>query len=360
MAGRQRQAEGPQRKTEREALADLRELNQRKHAGRLATEDPTLDEYLEYWLEQIEPVHGRETNRRQVSRKTWRGYSGDVANHITPALGRLRLSKLDPTRLQAWQRRVEKDHSAYVARSAAATLSSALTRAVQWRLIDRSPYADGAVMRPILPSNEASCWEPSETATFIRHEKVTKHPLFIAYYLTLNLGLRLGELRGLQWDDLVDLPNRAAGGTQPHVHVQRQAVDDRLEPTLTEHLKTKTSNRLIPLAAPAVELLEDWRAETGGDGLIVRTARGSPTTGHLRKEFYSLCKAAEVRQIKLHELRHTAGSLWLEAGVSLHRVSRWLGHSNTRITERVYVHLLREAAHGEGVSLERMLQHEQP
>ena len=67
-----------------------------------------------------------------------------------------------------------------------------------------------------------------------------------------------------------------------------------------------------------------------------------------------------MRQIKLHELRHTAGSLWLEAGVSLHRVSRWLGHSNTRITERVYVHLLREAAHGEGVSLERMLQHEQP
>ena len=40
----------------------------------------------------------------------------------------------------------------------------------------------------------------------------------------------------------------------------------------------------------------------------------------------------------------------------LHRVSRWLGHSDTRITEQVYVHLLREAAHGEGVSLDQMLE----
>ena len=123
VAGRQRQIEGPQRKTEREAIADLRKLNQKKHAGRLATEDPTLDEYLEYWLGQIEPINGREASRRQVSRKTWRGYSGDVTNHIIPALGRLRMSRLEPTRLQAWQRHLENEHSAYVARSAAATLS---------------------------------------------------------------------------------------------------------------------------------------------------------------------------------------------------------------------------------------------
>ena len=42
-------------------------------------------------------------------------------------------------------------------------------------------------------------------------------------------------------------------------------------------------------------------------------------------------------------------------GVSLLRVSRWLGHSSMRTTEKVYIHLLREASHGDSIALERML-----
>ncbi len=64
---------------------------------------------------------------------------------------------------------------------------------------------------------------------------------------------------------------------------------------------------------------------------------------------------AKVRRIKFHGLRHTAGSLWIEAGVSLLRASRWLGHSHMRTTEKIYIHLLREASYGESISLERML-----
>lgn len=358
--GHQKQIEGPRRRTEREALTDLRQLHQQKDAGTLTRDDPPLDDYLDYWLEQIKPIPGREANRRQVSMKTWRGYHGDVHNHINPHLGRVKLSRLEPTRLQAWQRQLEADTSPYVARSAAATLSSALTRAAQWQLIPRNPYTAGAVLRPILPNAEAGFWEPSEARQFIQHEKVKTHPLYVAYYLTLNLGLRLGELRGLQWSDLGDLVDRD-GRPLPHLHVQRQAIDDRSEPTLTARLKTRTSDRFIPLPHSTATLLEDWRVEQqahGHDGeLLVTTERGgSPSTGLVRKEFYALCDAAEVRRIKLHELRHTAGSLWLEAGVPLMRVSRWLGHSDTRITERVYIHELREASYGEGLDLEAMLE----
>jgi len=223
----------------------------------------------------------------------------------------------------------------------------------------RNPYTAGAVRRPVLPRSEAGFWEPSEAATLIRHAKVTAHPLYVAYYLTLSLGLRLGELRGLKWEDLVDLRDRDRLPL-PHVHVQRPATDNRAEPTLTDRLKTATSNRHIPLPGSTLALLEDWRiaqaAATGPRDLIVTTERGtSPSTGTLRREFYALCELVEVRRIKLHELRHTAGSLWLESGIPLMRVSRWLGHSDTRVTERVYIHFLREASHGESLSLDRML-----
>lgn len=367
--GRQKRAEGPLRRTEKEALQDLKELNQKKDDGSLQTNDPTLAEYLEYWLEQVAPKEGRglERNRRQLSPKTYQGYQGDVKNHIAPRIGRVRLSKLDPVKLQAWQRKLEQETSPYIARSAAATLSSALTRAVRWQLIDRNPYVEGSVMRPVLPEKEASYWEPSEAAKFITHEAVKSHPLYVAYYLTLNLGFRMGELRGLKWEDITHLRNRRTGQDEPHIHVQRQAVDDRSDPSITSRLKTKNSDRFIPLPGSTLELLEDWKLAQAanqakhGDsyqdlGFIATTEYGgSPTTGYLRDEFYRLCEVAKVRKIKFHGLRHTAGSLWLESGVSLLTVSRWLGHSSMRTTEGIYIHLLREASHGDSLSLEAML-----
>lgn len=49
------------------------------------------------------------------------------------------------------------------------------------------------------------------------------------------------------------------------------------------------------------------------------TERDWPTYGLLRKKFHALCERAGMPRIKLHQLRHTAGSLWLEAGVPLVR-----------------------------------------
>lgn len=41
----------------------------------------------------------------------------------------------------------------------------------------------------------------------------------------------------------------------------------------------------------------------------------------------------------MHDLRHTAASLWLAAGFPPYQVSRWLGHANVVTTDTVYSHL---------------------
>jgi integrase len=59
-------------------------------------------------------------------------------------------------------------------------------------------------------------------------------------------------------------------------------------------------------------------------------------------------KRAELGHWSVHELRHTAGSLMLDAGIRLEVVSRILGHSSIRVTADVYGHEMppvgREAA----------------
>jgi site-specific recombinase XerD len=60
-----------------------------------------------------------------------------------------------------------------------------------------------------------------------------------------------------------------------------------------------------------------------------------------------LCKAAGVRDARLHDARHTAATLLLEQGVDIRVVQEILGHSTLAVTKR-YTHvtsrLAKEAA----------------
>jgi integrase len=60
------------------------------------------------------------------------------------------------------------------------------------------------------------------------------------------------------------------------------------------------------------------------------------------KVFYEAADAAGLPRIRLHDLRHTAATLALQAGVPISVVSRWLGHKSTQMTFDVYSHVVPE------------------
>ena len=59
--------------------------------------------------------------------------------------------------------------------------------------------------------------------------------------------------------------------------------------------------------------------------------------------FYRLLEKAEVRQVRLHDLRHTYVSLLIQQGESLAYVRDQLGHSSIQVTADVYGHLVPSA-----------------
>ena len=63
----------------------------------------------------------------------------------------------------------------------------------------------------------------------------------------------------------------------------------------------------------------------------------------LRKRSRKIWKAAGLQPIGLHEARHTYASTMIAAQVPIATVSRYMGHSSTAVTERVYFHLLPNA-----------------
>ena len=97
--------------------------------------------------------------------------------------------------------------------------------------------------------------------------------------------------------------------------------------------------RTIPLHVKLREILEPIRKT---EGYLINPEKTEPGKWRIRYEpkraFASVVKAAKVEWCTPHVLRHTFASQLVQAGVSLYKVSQWLGHSDTRTTQ-IYAHL---------------------
>ena len=58
------------------------------------------------------------------------------------------------------------------------------------------------------------------------------------------------------------------------------------------------------------------------------------------RSFHALCDRAEVRRVRIHDLRHAAASFLLMQGVDMRVVMGTLGHSRLATTSDLYTHLL--------------------
>lgn len=104
----------------------------------------------------------------------------------------------------------------------------------------------------------------------------------------------------------------------------------------------KYENRLEHLAEPALAVLEQLRAASSGDWVIEGQDGTAPLVGYA-KLWRELCAAAELRDLKVHDLRHHYASIRISAGLSLKQIGGLLGHASPLTTDR-YAHLVDEAA----------------
>lgn len=141
-----------------------------------------------------------------------------------------------------------------------------------------------------------------------------------AIRLLLLTGARKTEILALRWQE-VDLP-RARLSLPP------------------ERTKTggKTGRRYIALSGFAIEILSRLASNKRSSTFVFPA---NSTAGHLialRRPFLRVCELADLKDLTIHDLRHTFASMAVANGHSLFAVGKALGHASTRTTER-YAHL---------------------
>ena len=111
-------------------------------------------------------------------------------------------------------------------------------------------------------------------------------------------------------------------------------------------------NRVVDLDSGTVSVLNvqrhdqdreraQWGLAYDEHGLVFTRRGGSPLPQEsVSTAFAQLAAEADLRHVRLHDLRHGQASLMLTAGVPLALVSKRLGHSSIAITSDTYTHLL--------------------
>ncbi|MCH7518290.1 MAG: site-specific integrase [Candidatus Dadabacteria bacterium] len=132
----------------------------------------------------------------------------------------------------------------------------------------------------------------------------------------LNTGMRRGEMLSLKWDK---------------VNLDHKYIT--LESTLTKAKKT----RRVPINSILRDLLIELESKKQSDYVFTNEHGGEYLINSLGYLFRKSLKRAGIKGFRFHDLRHTAATRMVEAGVPLFTVGQILGHSNPKTTMR-YAH----------------------
>ena len=151
------------------------------------------------------------------------------------------------------------------------------------------------------------------------------------------LGLRKSEVLALTWND-IDLDKATLSVTK---NITRFIDGNKWQFSTP---KTKNSIRVLPIPNRVLNGLKILKKDYmkyknfSNDWLIfgITTPYGNTTICNIKNKY---CKMAGVKQIRIHDFRHSCASLLINKGASIQLVSKYLGHSNINITLATYTHL---------------------
>ncbi len=235
-------------------------------------------------------------------------------------------------------------------------LRQALRQGERWGMVGRNVASLAAP--PRVPRREVRPLSPDQARRFL--EAINGDRLESLYVLAIGTGLRQGEILGLSWAD-VDLD--AATVTVTHA---LQRVDGRL--VLVEP-KSRTSRRVVPLPAFAIDALQAQRRRQRHDRLLAgsrwqaderhfvfTTTVGTSLDGiAVTRRFQAILRVAGLPHQRFHDLRHAYASLLLARGVAARVVMETLGHSQIALTLNTYSHVMPALARAAADEMDALL-----
>jgi len=274
--------------------------------GKIETERaaPTFSDLCDRFIAEYLP-------RKRPS--TQHAYRLQIDNLIRPALGRMKVAGISFSDIDKLHREITANGTPIHANRILSLVSRMLAMAVRWKMRADNPG------RGIERNTE------SKRRRYLSKDELARLTQVLAKYpdqqvadivrLLLLTGARRGEVLHAKWEQF-DLD----GGiwTKPGATTKQK----------TDHI--------VPLSAPARELLSKLRRKRSGDYLF--PGRLGEHRLDIKNSWKVICRSAGITGLRVHDLRHAFASFLVSDGISLPIIGRLLGHTQPATTAR-YAHL---------------------
>lgn len=353
--------------TKKEAEVELAKFVTKVQSGMVADgKSMTFAEFTEIWK--------RDYGSKELAPTTYARYLGILNTRILPYFSKFKLDKIKPTDIMKFYDMLENDTQIRRLKNNKGErltkplskktilehhrlLRAMLHKAVYWQLIVNNPAE--RVQPPKARKPKRKYYDDEQCKILLENLETQEIKYKVAIIITIFTGVRLGELMGLEWDDI----NFKDG----IVCVNRSSQYLAEKGVFTKTPKTESSIREVGIPDFVVSLLEEYKLwydnqrEFCGElwidsNRLFVQADGKPMhPSTISKWFVKFVEQIGLPVINFHGLRHTNATLLIAQNIEVPIVSARLGHAQLTTTLNFYVHPIIAHNKTAGFALENLL-----
>ena len=286
--------------------------------------------------------------RQEIREVTRRGYLYLLEQLAFPRFGEMPLTDIKSTELSSFFLELRKTRSASQVNQLRAAMSRVFSAAQNHQLSTDNPIRRTKPMRRQEGDRTLSKhpWSLDECREAMDVAIGTEMDLFV--HLAILTGARLGEMLGLQWND-IESTTRTLVIRRTLVELRGSRNEGAVKgaPTFSPP-KTAKSVRTLSYGQTLADALErhqdalDTLRTNAGDswvetGQVFTTANGQAVwVSNFSAKFRRFLKVNGLRPVNVHSIRHSFAINGLTLGIDLPSISKALGHASLQITLDVY------------------------
>ena len=290
------------------------------------------EEWLDIWMEK---------ERFFIKESTYATYTNIIENHLKPVLGKKKINNITNEDLQNFiilqlstsKKNLEQGLALKTVKDMTVLIKNTLKTATQNKLISFQNFQ--CKFPSSFSKSHLKTFSVEEQKILFKYLINNQNSKNLGILLCLQTGLRLGEICGLQWQDInLEKSTLTICRTLQKIYIKEK--NKSYSKTIISTPKTKTSNRIIPLNIDFINLIKPFQQNKNNYFITNSTNYLKP---HCYRYYYQkLLHFLNLPKLRFHSLRHTFATQAIELGIDCKTISEILGHANMNTTLNLYVH----------------------
>ena len=250
---------------------------------------------------------------------------------ILPFFQKYKIKEITPLLVRKWQNELIKgNHAQTYLRAIHEQLVAILNYAVKFYNLNKNPCsAAGRIGKK--NAGEMSIWTLEEFKQFIEAINHKKEAV-VGFNILFYTGMRVGEMLALTISD-IDFDKHKIRINKTFQRIKRADV--------ISTPKTPKSKRTIDCPKFVIDIIQDYIKVLYKPTPKTRLFEGF-TKFKFQNDINVYSRKANLKKIRVHDLRHSHATFLLSKGVNIVSLSRRLGHERVSTTLDVYSHVLKE------------------